>query len=66
MPTVATKPVLWELADVVEQIITIAATVNLTPTVDDYGAARCDFMAEHRLSKTRVQDEMRSSLVAER
>ena len=58
------RSTLVEVAVVVEQIYTIAATANLTPTVEDYQAARCDYQAVHRLSKTRMCEEMRSSLTA--
>ena len=56
---------LWELADVVEQIFTIACTENLYPTTDDRYAAAHEYQAEHQLTYG-MQDEMRSNLVAMR
>jgi hypothetical protein len=43
-------PVLWEVADTVEQIYRVAWTENLHPRSEDYDAAACDYAAEHGLS----------------
>ena len=63
MPVAATKPVLWELADVVEQIFTIAFTENLYPSTEPLRRPS-RYAAEHRLSRTRLESAMRGSLLA--
>jgi hypothetical protein len=55
VPTVVSHPVLWEVADVVEQIFFIAYTENLHPRPEDYDAATCDYQAAHGLSVSRMQ-----------
>ena len=46
VPTVILgRPVLWEVADIVEQIFRIAATCNLHSRPEDYDAAYCDDQA---------------------
>jgi len=52
------RPVLWEVADIVEQIFRIACTENLHPR-PDYDAPCCDYQAEHGLSVTRMREQMR-------
>jgi len=50
VPTVVSRPVLWEVADVVEQIFRIACTENLFPRSEEYDAATCDYQADHGLT----------------
>jgi hypothetical protein len=60
VPTVVlSRPVLWEVADIVEQIFRIAYTENLHPRPEEYNAATCDYAAEHGLSVTRLREQMR-------
>ena len=59
MPIVAPRPVLWEVADIVEQIFRIACTENLHPRPEGYDAACCDYQAKHGLSVTRMREQMR-------
>jgi len=68
VPTVAIKPVvLWEVADVVEQIFTLAMTCDLrTVTPEDHEAAVRTYQAEHDLPTTRLREVLRSSLTAMR
>jgi hypothetical protein len=66
MPVFVTKNSLWEVAAVVEQIYTIAFTEDLRPTLEDRGAARHEYAAEHQLTRTRLETVMRSSLLAMR
>jgi hypothetical protein len=41
---------LWEVADVIEQIYTIAFTTNLQPDPEDREAAILDHRAEHKVA----------------
>src|SRR5262245_25557383 len=66
MPVCITRPSLVEVADAVEQIYTIAFTENLYPSTEDRRAASLEYAAEHRLSRTRLEAVMRSSLQAMR
>ena len=51
VPTVVMRPVLLEVADVVEQIFRIACTADLRDiTLEDYDAAACDYQADHGLT----------------
>ena len=50
VPNVVLRPVLWEVADIVEQIFRIAYTDNLHPRSEDYDAATCDYQADHGLT----------------
>src|SRR5215831_4074877 len=60
VPTVVLScPVLWEVADIVEQIFRIACTENLHPRSEEYDAAACDYAAEHGLSVTGMCEQMR-------
>ena len=59
VPTVVMRPVLWEVADIVEQIFRIACTENLYPRPEEYDAATCDYAAEHGLSVTGMCEAMR-------
>jgi len=59
VPTVVLRPVLWEVADIVEQIFRIACTENLHPRPEEYDAAACDYQAEHGLSVTGMCEQMR-------
>ena len=59
MPTVVLRPVLWEVADIVEQIFRIACTENLHPRPEEYDAATCDYVAEHGLSDSAMRLKMR-------
>ena len=36
VPTVVLRPVLWEVADIVEQIFRVAYTENLHPRLEEY------------------------------
>jgi hypothetical protein len=56
--TVVLRPVLWEVADVVEQIYRIACTENLHPRPEEYDAAAVDYQAAHGLSYSRMCKEM--------
>ena len=48
MPAVvSSRLVLWEVADIVEQIFRIAFTENLHLRPEEYDAATCDYRAEH-------------------
>jgi hypothetical protein len=53
------RPILWEVADIVEQIFRIACTENLHPRPEEYDAATCDYAAEHGLSMTRMREATR-------
>ena len=66
MPVCITRSSLVEVADAVEHIYTIAFTENLYPSTEDRRAARLEYAAEHRLSRTRLEAVMRSSLLAMR
>ena len=66
MPVCITRSSLVEVADVVEQIYRIAFTENLYPSTEDRRAARLEYAAEHRLSRTRLELAMRGSLLAMR
>ena len=67
MPTVALFPVLWEVAGIVEQIFTVAATCDLRDvTPEDPEAAIHSYQAGHGLTATRLRDVLRSSLTAMR
>jgi hypothetical protein len=59
VPTVVMRPVLWEVADIVEQIFRIACTENLHPVPEEYDAATCDYAAAHGLSVTGMGERMR-------
>jgi len=59
VPTVVPRPVLWEVADIVEQIFCIAYTENLFTRPEDYDAACCDYRAEHGLSVTGMREAIR-------
>jgi hypothetical protein len=61
VPTGVLRPVLWEIADIVEQTFAIACE-SLYPTANDRHAATRDYRAERRLTKTRIQDVLRSKL----
>jgi hypothetical protein len=50
VPTVVMRPVLWEVADIVEQTFRIAYTESLHPRPEEYDAADCDYAAERGLS----------------
>jgi hypothetical protein len=65
MPVFVTK-IPWEVAAVVEQIYTIVFTEDLRPTLEDRRAASLEYAAEHRLTRTRLETVMRSSLLAMR
>jgi hypothetical protein len=59
VPTVVLRrPVLWEVADIVEQIFRIACTENLFPRPEEYDAAAVDYQAAHGLSYSRMCKEM--------
>jgi hypothetical protein len=65
VPTVVMRPVLWEVADIVEQIFRIAATCDLRDlTPEDREAAIHAYRAMHDLTVTRLRDALRSSLTA--
>jgi hypothetical protein len=49
------RPVLWEVADIIEQIFRIACTENLHPRTEDYEAATADYQAEHGLSDSAMR-----------
>ena len=67
MPTVVLRPVLWEVANIVEQIFTIAASCDLRDvTAEDREVAIHAYQAEHGLTVTRLRDALRSSLTAVR
>src|SRR5215472_13029106 len=67
VPTVVLRPVLWEVADIVEQIFRIACTEDLRDIApDDYDAAASDYQAAHELSETAMRKALRSSLTAMR
>jgi hypothetical protein len=51
--------VLWEIADVVEQIFRIACTENLYPRAEEFDAAACDYQAAHGLSYSKMCEQMR-------
>ena len=59
MSAVALRPVLWEVADVVEQIFRIAATCDLNPRPEEYDAAACDYVAERGFSDSAMREAMR-------
>jgi hypothetical protein len=46
--------VLWEVADIVEQIYRIACIENLHPRPEEFDAATCDYQAEHGLTYARM------------
>jgi hypothetical protein len=58
VPTVVSRPVLWEVADIVEQIYRIACTENLHPRPEEYDAAAVDYQAAHGLSYSAMCKEM--------
>ena len=66
VPTVVLRPVLWEVADIVEQIFRIACTENLHPRPEEYDAATSDYQAGHGLSDSAMHAALRSSLTAMR
>ena len=51
---------LWEVADVVEQIFCIACVEDLTPTADDRYAAILGFQADHGVSVPQMRERLRS------
>jgi hypothetical protein len=51
--------VLWEVADIVEQIYTIALTENLYPRPEEFDAAACDYQADHGLTYSKMCEAMR-------
>jgi hypothetical protein len=53
-----TKPILWEVADIVEQIFTIALVEDLTPTPEDRYAA-IGHQADHGLSVPQMRERLR-------
>ena len=57
------RPVLREIADILEQTFAIACIESLYPTANDRHAAIGDYRAEYRLTKTRMQDVLRSNLM---
>lgn len=59
MPIAATNPILWEVADVVEQIFTIALVEDLTPTPEDRYAAILGHQADHGLSVPQMRGCLR-------
>ena len=59
MSIAATKPILWEVADVVEQIFTIALVEDLTPTPEDRYAAILGHQADHGLSVRQMRERLR-------
>jgi hypothetical protein len=60
VPTaVLSRPVLWEVADIVEQIFHIACTENLHPRPEEFDAATCDYQAAHALSYSKMCEQMR-------
>ena len=58
MPSVVLHPVLWEVADIVEQIFRIACTENLFPRPEEYDAATCDYAAAHGLSVNAMREQI--------
>jgi hypothetical protein len=58
LPTVVMRPVLWEVADIVEQIYFIAATCDLHPRPEEFDAAACDYQAAHGLSYSAMCKQM--------
>ena len=58
VPTVVMRPVLWEVADIVEQIFRIACTENLHPRPEEYDAATCDYQGDHGLTYSRMCKQM--------
>jgi hypothetical protein len=57
VPTVVvSRPVLWEVADILEQIFRIACTENLHPRVEDFETARRDYQAAHGLTNTSMRE----------
>jgi hypothetical protein len=59
LPIAATKPILWEVADVVEQMFTIALVEDLTPTPQDLYAAILGHQADHGLSVPQMRERLR-------
>jgi hypothetical protein len=55
VPTVVLRPVLWEVADIVEQIFRIACTENLHPRPEEYDA----YQADHGLTYSGMCEAMR-------
>jgi hypothetical protein len=54
------RPVLWEVADIVEQIFRIAFVEDLLhPRPEEFDAATCDYQADHGLSMTGMREAMR-------
>ena len=52
------RPVLWEVADVVEQIFRIACSENLHPRPEEFDAAACDYQAANGLTYSKMREEM--------
>ena len=62
VPTVVlSRPILWEVADIVEQIFRIAFVENLHPRPEDYDAATVDYRAACGLSDSAMREILRSS-----
>ena len=59
MPVYVMQHTLWEVADVIEQIYTIAFTQNLYPSSEDRQAAMADYQAEHEFSTHRLCELLR-------
>jgi len=57
--------VLWEVADVVEQVLFIACTENLFPRPEEYDAAACDYQAAHGLSYSAMCQQMNGGALSE-
>jgi hypothetical protein len=58
--------VLWDVADIVEQIFRVACIENLHPRPEECGAAACDYQAQHGLSDSAMHEAMRGNLMAMR
>jgi hypothetical protein len=54
-----TKPVLWEVADVVGQVFAIACVADLTPTAEHRYAAILGYQADHDLSVPQMRERLR-------
>jgi len=59
VPTVVMRPVLWEVADILEQFFRIAYTENLHPRPEELDAAACDYQADHGLTYSGMFEAMR-------
>jgi hypothetical protein len=63
MPVYVMQKTLWEVADVIEQIYTIAFTENLQPDLEDREAAILDYRAEQKVARTTMQERLRCCYV---